>query len=349
MEQWDEEAIQNEYIIASNSEEINDLLEKMNNTYGRSGGLSDSIEELKTFSNDFLSHIHNFSTLNDRIKSIKIEIEDIFHEINRNFKTSSPDKNKLIELDELLKKINYLLKKFNVSDLKSLIDKKNAVAKELMEFNEMDSEINQVDKEVQLYQSQCLKLGRQLYDLRSKQAPIIEKKINNVLETLSMGHANFKIDLNLSNEITRYGINDNSLLISVNNTSKYYPLHQFSSGGELSRVALAMKYISSSFNSLSTLIFDEIDSGVSGKVASEVGYLLKEISKTTQVINITHLPQVAAIAKYHLNVSKNDLSGEMETEINYLRKEDRIQVLAKMLGGDKTGKAALNNALELLN
>ena len=143
LEQWDEEAIQNEYIIASNSEEINDLLEKMNNTYGRSGGLSDSIEELKTFSNDFLSHIHNFSTLNDRIKSIKIEIEDIFHEINRNFKTSSPDKNKLIELDELLKKINYLLKKFNVSDLKSLIDKKNAVAKELMEFNEMDSEINQ--------------------------------------------------------------------------------------------------------------------------------------------------------------------------------------------------------------
>ena len=100
LEQWDEEAIQNEYIIASNSEEINDLLEKMNNTYGRSGGLSDSIEELKTFSNDFLSHIHNFSTLNDRIKSIKIEIEDIFHEINRNFKTSSPDKNKLIELNE---------------------------------------------------------------------------------------------------------------------------------------------------------------------------------------------------------------------------------------------------------
>ena len=117
----------------------------------------------------------------------------------------------------------------------------------------------------------------------------------------------------------------------------------------MSRVALAMKYISSSFNNLSTLIFDEIDSGISGKVASEVGYLLKEISNNTQVINITHLPQVAAIAKYHLNVSKNDLSGEMETDINYLKKEDRIQVLAKMLGGDKTGKAALNNALELLN
>ena len=349
IEQWDEEAIQDEFNIASNIEEINDLLEKINNTYDRSGGISDSLEELKTYSNNFLTHINNFSPLNDRINSIKIEIEDVFHEINRNFASSSADKTKLKELDELLKKINYLLKKFNVPDLKSLIDKKNAVSKELMEFKEMDSEISQVDNEVRLYQSQCLTLGKQLYDLRLKQVPKIEEKINSVLQTLSMGHATFKIDLNLSNVISSYGIHDNSLLISVNNTSKYYPLHQFSSGGELSRVALAMKYISSSFNSLSTLIFDEIDSGISGKVASEVGYLLKEISKTTQVINITHLPQVAAIAKYHLNVSKNNLSGEMETEINYLLKEDRIQVLAKMLGGDKTGKAALNNALELLN
>ena len=349
IEQWDEEAIQNEYNVVSNSEEINDLLEKINDTYDRNGGLLDSIEELKTYSNDFLTHIHNFSSLNDRINSIKIEIEDIFHEINRNFKTSSPDKNKLNELDELLKKINYLLKKFNVSDLSSLVNKKNAISKDLKEFEEMDSEISQIEKEVQFYKSECLTLGKKLYDLRLKQVPFIEKKINSVLKTLSMGHANFKIDLNLSNEISLYGIHDNSLKISVNNSSKYYPLHQFSSGGELSRVALAMKYISSSFNNLPTLIFDEIDSGISGKVASEVGYLLKEISKTTQVINITHLPQVAAIAKYHLNVIKNNLSGEMETEINYLIKEDRIQVLAKMLGGNKTGKAALNNALELLN
>ena len=110
-----------------------------------------------------------------------------------------------------------------------------------------------------------------------------------------------------------------------------------------------MKYISSSFNKISTLIFDEIDSGISGKVASEVGSLLQEISISSQVINITHLPQVAAIAKYHLNVNKNEIAGQMESSINYLSKEDRIQVLAKMLGGDKTGKAALNNALELLN
>ena len=116
----------------------------------------------------------------------------------------------------------------------------------------------------------------------------------------------------------------------------------------MSRVALAMKYISSSLN-LPTMIFDEIDTGVSGEISNCMANMMLEMSKNMQIIAITHLPQVAAIAKYHLNVSKNDLSGEMETEINYLRKDDRIQVLAKMLGGDKTGKAALNNALELLN
>ena len=164
-----------------------------------------------------------------------------------------------------------------------------------------------------------------------------------------MGHADFRINLTLGSEITVNGTDQISLLIAVNNSSKYYPIHQFSSGGELSRVALAMKYISSTYSSISSLIFDEIDSGISGKVASEVGRLLKDISLKTQVINISHLPQVAAIANHHLNVSKTDFLGKMESEISYLKKEDRIQVLAKMLGGDKTGKAALNNAIELLN
>jgi len=178
---------------------------------------------------------------------------------------------------------------------------------------------------------------------------IIEKKINKVLKTLSMGHANFKIELVENNSITEHGTDQINLLISVNNNPKFSPLHQFSSGGELSRIVLAMKYISSSFNKISTLIFDEIDSGISGKVASEVGSLLQEISTSSQVINITHLPQVAAIAKHHLNVNKKEIAGEMESNITYLSKDDRIQVLAKMLGGDKTGEAALNNALELLN
>ena len=230
-----------------------------------------------------------------------------------------------------------------------MLVKKKLIKKELSEFEDLDKDLNAANKDVKINESKCHELGGKLFSIRLKQIPQIEEEINSILSKLSMDHADFKINLLHNNDITLNGTDDIDLLISVNNTNNFYPLHKFSSGGELSRVALAMKYITSSYNSIPTLIFDEIDSGISGKVASEVGKLLKEISTSTQVINITHLPQVAAIANHHLNVNKTDISGEMVSDINYLIKKDRIQVLAKMLGGDKTGKAALNNALELLN
>ena len=349
IDQWDEESIQNEHQIASHQEEINMLLGKIKNIYNSNGGFSDLFSDLEIFSTELETILNGFSSVSKRLKSVKIEIEDIFQEISYKFSSVNPDKNKLNELDQLLKQINFLLKKFNVADLKSLILKKHAVSKELSELSEMDSELLDVNKKVEFFKTKCLKLGNDIYNLRLKEIPIIESKVNNILNSLSMDHADFKIELIEQDSLSINGTDQINLLISVNNSSKYFPLHKFSSGGELSRVALAMKYVSSTFNNISTIIFDEIDSGISGKVASEVGSLLKEISSSSQVINITHLPQVAAIAKHHIYVNKSEIAGVMETSINYLSREDRIQVLAKMLGGDKTGKAALNNAFELLN
>tara|TARA_B110001450_G_scaffold130175_1_gene122451 strand:- start:159 stop:1406 length:1248 start_codon:yes stop_codon:yes gene_type:complete len=346
---WDEEAIQNDYKIAANQDEINDILKKINNIYSSNNSLRDLLGDLNSQAIDLKIHLKDFTSISDRIHSIKIELEDVFHEINQNFSSLSTDKKNLHELDQQLRQINFLLKKFNVTDLKSLILKRDLFKKELSELSEMDLELKEVNNLVESNKKLCLETGSKLFKLRSQKTSIIEKKINKVLKTLSMGHANFKIEIIDNCSITEHGIDQLNLLISVNNNPMFSPLHQFSSGGELSRIALAMKYISSSFNKISTLIFDEIDSGISGKVASEVGSLLQDISSSSQVINITHLPQVAAIAKYHLNVNKKEIAGEMESSINYLSKDDRIQVLAKMLGGDKTGRAALNNALELLN
>ena len=346
---WDEEAIQNDYKIAANQDEINDILEKINNIYSSNNGLRDLLGDLNSQAIDLKTNLQDFTSISDRIDSIKIELEDVFHEIHQNFSNLSTDKKNLHELDQQLRQINFLLKKFNVADLKSLIQKRDIFKKELSELSEMDLELKEVNNLVESNKKLCLETGNKLFKLRSLNISTIEKKINKVLKTLSMGHANFKIELIENSSITEHGTDQIYLLISVNNNPKFSPLHQFSSGGELSRIALAMKYISSSFNKISTLIFDEIDSGISGKVASEVGSLLQEISTSSQVINITHLPQVAAIAKHHLNVNKKVIAGEMESSISYLSKDDRIQVLAKMLGGDKTGEAALNNALELLN
>jgi DNA repair protein RecN (Recombination protein N) len=346
---WDEEAIQNDYKIAANQDEINDILKKINNIYSSNNSLRDLLGDLNSQAIDLKTHLKDFTSISDRIHSIKIELEDVFHEINQNFSSLSADKKNLHELDQQLRQINFLLKKFNVTDLKSLILKRDLFNKELSELSEMDLELKEINNLVEYNKKLCLETGSKLFKLRFQKTSIIEKKINKVLKTLSMGHANFKIEIIDNCSITEHGIDQLNLLISVNNNPMFSPLHQFSSGGELSRIALAMKYISSSFNKISTLIFDEIDSGISGKVASEVGSLLQEISSSSQVVNITHLPQVAAIAKYHLNVNKKEIAGEMESSINYLSKDDRIQVLAKMLGGDKTGRAALNNALELLN
>lgn len=349
IENWDEQTIEDEFKIASNQEEINSILSKINDVYYNNNGILKLLEDLKNHGSDFLAHVSSFTSLNDRINSVKIELEDIFQELNSQFKLTSPNQDKLQELDELLRKINYLLKKFNAVDLNSLLVKKKLINKELSEFEDLDKDLNAANKDVKNNEFKCHELGEKLFSIRLKQIPQIEEEINSILSKLSMDHADFKINLLHNNDITFNGTDDIDLLIAVNNTNNFYPLHKFSSGGELSRVALAMKYITSSYNSIPTLIFDEIDSGISGKVASEVGKLLKEISTNTQVINITHLPQVAAIANHHLNVNKTNISGEMVSDINYLIKKDRIQVLAKMLGGDKTGKAALNNALELLN
>jgi DNA repair protein RecN (Recombination protein N) len=349
IENWDEQTIEDKFKIASNQEEINSILSKINDVYYNNNGILKLLEDLKNHGSDFLAHVSSFTSLNDRINSVKIELEDIFQELNSQFKLTSPNQDKLQELDELLRKINYLLKKFNAVDLNSLLVKKKLINKELSEFEDLDKDLNAANKDVKNNEFKCHELGEKLFSIRLKQIPQIEEEINSILSKLSMDHADFKINLLHNNDITFNGTDDIDLLIAVNNTNNFYPLHKFSSGGELSRVALAMKYITSSYNSIPTLIFDEIDSGISGKVASEVGKLLKEISTNTQVINITHLPQVAAIANHHLNVNKTNISGEMESDINYLIKKDRIQVLAKMLGGDKTGKAALNNALELLN
>lgn len=349
IENWDEQTIEDEFKIASNQEEINSIISKINDVYYNNNGILKLLEDLKNHGSDFLAHVSSFTSLNNRINSVKIELEDIFQELNSQFKLTSPNQDKLQELDELLRKINYLLKKFNAVDLNSLLVKKKLINKELSEFEDLDKDLNAANKDVKNNEFKCHELGEKLFSIRLKQIPQIEEEINSILSKLSMDHADFKINLLHNNDITFNGTDDIDLLIAVNNTNNFYPLHKFSSGGELSRVALAMKYITSSYNSIPTLIFDEIDSGISGKVASEVGKLLKEISTNTQVINITHLPQVAAIANHHLNVNKTNISGEMVSDINYLIKKDRIQVLAKMLGGDKTGKAALNNALELLN
>jgi DNA repair protein RecN (Recombination protein N) len=349
IENWDEDAINDEYNLVANQEEINSCLSTINDFYNGDNGISVQLMQLQVSFNSLVANLPEITEFSNRVNAVSIEMNDLIEELNKKYTVQFPDKNRLNELDDLMSQIQFLVKKFNVVDLNSLITKRDVIEEEFAQIGNLESELIDFKEKRSYWKDQCEEIGELLMRNRVENFKNIEESVNTVLSSISMAHADFKLELTKSVNIHSYGIDDLKLLISVNNKSKYLPIHQFSSGGELSRIALAIKSITTQSKSIPVLIFDEIDTGISGEVASKVGVLLKSIAKNMQVINITHLPQVAAMGKVHFHVQKQDNGNGIETTINALGREDRIQVLATMLGGNKTGNAARNNALELLN
>tara|TARA_B100001287_G_scaffold93674_1_gene78566 strand:+ start:2005 stop:3654 length:1650 start_codon:yes stop_codon:yes gene_type:complete len=350
IEQWNEENIYREHNLITNQKYINQYLEEISNLFNNnSNGILNNLNKIDDNLNSLNIHLKDLYPFIERLKSIRIEIEDIFYDFNKKYSLQSENPKKLEELEQLINKINFLLKKFNVLDLNGLLKKRDTIVESLNQIKSLENQITECQKSKLYWENKCINLGEELFKKRTEKIDIIQKQVNKVLKSVSMEHANFKLKIFKTGNIAFNGIDQIELLVAVNNKLDYHPITKFSSGGELSRIALAMKSISVGSKSASVLIFDEIDSGISGKVATKVGLLLKSISKNVQVINITHLPQVAAFGNSHFHVEKNQSGSQINVNLRLLEKEDRIQVLANMLGGDKTGNAARNNALELLN
>ena len=350
IEQWNEENIYREHNLITNQKYINQYLEEISNLFNNnSNGILNNLNKIDDNLNSLNIHLKDLYPFIERLKSIRIEIEDIFYDFNKKYSLQSENPKKLEELEQLINKINFLLKKFNVLDLNGLLKKRDTIVESLNQIKSLENQITECQKSKLYWENKCINLGEELFKKRTEKIDIIQKQVNKVLKSVSMEHANFKLKIFKTGKIAFNGIDQIELLVAVNNKLDYHPITKFSSGGELSRIALAMKSISVGSKSASVLIFDEIDSGISGKVATKVGLLLKSISKNVQVINITHLPQVAAFGNSHFHVEKNQSGSQINVNLRLLEKEDRIQVLANMLGGDKTGNAARNNALELLN
>ena len=348
-DQINEKEVNDEYDLIANQELLNSHLEQFNFLYSSENGISSRLFEIDDILSKLGVHMKGIQPFVSRINSVKIEIDDLFEEINKKFPVKPANPQRLKELDDLIGQINYLVKKFNVIDIDSLKIKRDSIQQEIIQIENLDEQIVDCQNKRKYWKNKSLNYGNVLFDSRKENFSSIENKVNKVLRTISMDHADFKLQIQKSEDLSPNGIDKLALLISVNRKKEYFPINKFSSGGELSRIALAMKSVASFSNSVPVLIFDEIDSGISGKVASEVGLLLKQIAKNIQVINITHLPQVAALGNVHFHVEKKNSVTGMESKLMLLRHEERIQVLANMLGGDKTGSAARNNALELLN
>lgn len=285
-----------------------------------------------------------------RLNTCQIELIDIASELDHLSHTVNPDPMRSEVVGERLDQIYRLQQKHRLNSVEELMAKREELDTKLHGFTTLTSEIAILEKEREQLLVQLRDLTNQLRANRQKAIPGIEKEIRKLLTELGMKNAELKISLLplAAGDFNETGSDRVQFLFSANKGSEFRELHKVASGGELSRLMLAVKSILASLKGLPTIIFDEIDTGISGEVAHKVGNILKLMSQERQVIAITHLPQMAGKGDEHLLVFKLEKAGRTQTQIKVLTKEDRVLEIARMLSGEKPTKAAMANARELL-
>jgi DNA repair protein RecN (Recombination protein N) len=290
-----------------------------------------------------------FNELFERVNSVSIELKELAKDIDACEEDVVYDNVRLEEVNTQLDKFNRLLKKHGVNTEEELLVIKDEIETKLQQFSSLELSIEKTNKEIVALEKQCKTLAKDLSDKRQKSTAGIEQNIKTMLTSLSMANAQFKIDLKPLDSLTSNGLDAISFLFTANKGADFKELHKTASGGELSRLMLCLKALLAERTALPTIIFDEIDTGVSGDVADKIGNILFAMGKTMQVITITHLPQMASKGSNHLFVYKSDNKDKTTSSIKQLNNDERIAEIAKMLSTGTPTETALKNAKELLN
>jgi len=306
--------------------------------------LSTYLASLKTIS----QYDTNFSQLTKRIESLKIEFDDIYQELLDYKETIDLDPNELIEKQERYSILNNLLQKHRLATIAELIVKRDQLERKIALVNNSDAAIKDVENQIDSLKNSLLKLGDTIHKKRQIILPDLQEKLENILAKLGMPHAQFNIILSRSNRLMSNGIDTLEFLFKANKGGQLGKVSKVASGGERSRIMLAIKAILSDYSQLPTIIFDEIDAGISGEVANAVATILQNMAKNMQVLAITHLPQIAAKGHQHYKVFKEVQHSETKTHLKMLDNKARILELAEMLGGKKITESALLHAKALL-
>jgi DNA repair protein RecN (Recombination protein N) len=291
----------------------------------------------------------NYSLLSDRIQSLYIELKELSADIEDAANEVLFDPDKLSQVNTKMDKLNRLLKKHQVNTEEDLLKIKSDIENKLNQFNSIENTIISKQKLIQISQNNCLKLSEELTKLRTKAIRGIEQTIKKTLAELSMENAIFKIVLSQKSDLGINGLDELKFLFTANKGAELNELHKVASGGELSRLMLSLKALLASKKQLPTIIFDEIDTGVSGDVADKIGEILLSMGNNMQVIAITHLPQMASKGNHHLFVYKKDDEDKTVSYIKQLNKAERINEIAKMLSKSNPTVSAIKNATELLS
>ncbi|NIF07293.1 AAA family ATPase [Chryseobacterium sp. Tr-659] len=345
----DYEDVQNQLSIQENagmiSENVGQILARF---HQEEIGILSFFHEAKNKLSKISEVSTSFAELDERLETSFVELKDIISELEHEAESVEINPENLVYLTDLNNKINALFLKHNVSDLNELIDIRNQLAGDQKGASELEAQIQETEENISQKEKRMQVLAEKLSSNRKKNVPVFIKKAEGLLKKLGLEKAKVDIELQDADDFNQFGKENIQLLFQANSGFPLKPIQTAISGGERSRVMLAVKKIIAESDELPTLILDEIDTGVSGKVAEEIGNLMREMSEDMQLIVISHLAQVAAKGNDNYKVVKQDISGRTQSTIIPLNDEEKLNEIAQLLSGSKITEAALAQAKELI-
>ena len=332
---------------------VEDIKEKLSESYqllnDEQIGILISLKGLKNNFQKLKDYSSKYEDLYNRVESSLIEMDDVFNEIDEMQESLEADPKRLEEVNSKLLRINNLMQKHSATEISELINIKNSLEDKVSITENLDGTIQKKKTEIETKKGQLDVKAKQIHANRTEVIPALIEQLQSILGSLGMPNAQFKIDCDLSDSFYYNGKDELSILFSANKGGQFNELKKAASGGELSRIMLAIKSVLSKYIKLPTIIFDEIDTGVSGEISNKMGDIMLLMSKTMQVISITHLPQIAAKGHTHFKVYKEDVNEVTRTNLMKLNHDERIVEIAQMLGGIEMSSSAIAHAKELLN
>jgi len=335
--------------MLNNSEGIKSALSKV--YFELKESESPIVNQLKVLSNQlqvYASFHPQLPELIKRLQSAQLELQDVAGDLNSISDHINYSPEKIEQLNDRLSLGYKLMKKHRVKTTNELLTIQNHLHEKLQAVLNIDESIQQKEKELATTYKKALELANEISEARKKQVKPLEEKVNKLLAQVGMPNAKIKVDIKDEDELNSYGKNSIEFLFDANRSKQFLPVRKVASGGELSRLMLCIKSLVAQKLDMPTLIFDEIDTGISGEAARQVGIIMKELSGNRQVICITHQPQIAGKANAHFYVYKEIVKDEVKTNIRLLNKDERITAIAKMLSGEKPTTAAMENAREMV-
>ncbi|MDI5888249.1 DNA repair protein RecN [Flavobacterium yafengii] len=346
----EQETLEADFEKLNNVEIIKESIDKsLAIANGEQIGVMHNLNEIKVSLQKIASFSNEYHSLLERITSVTIEFDDISDEMNRCSEKLINDPEQLDLISQKLQVIFNLQKKHQVSSVDELLEIQANLENSVLELGNMEEEIAALIVSIEQKTIELDAFSTTIHNNRLDSIPVLSQKLITILETLGMPNVRFNIDIETTETYFQNGKDELQFLFSANKGTDFGLLKKVASGGEMSRIMLAVKAILAQYSKLPTLIFDEIDTGVSGEIAIRMGEIMKEMSQEMQIFAITHLPQIAAKGNAHFKVFKSTVGEDTLSELKLLNGEERVVEIAQMLSGTVVSDSALNHAKALLN